>query len=1028
MNWLGKYKANLDCAARTITVTTSSGEIVEYWSAQSRPPSPSMPHSPELLLCLMEGLSPPEIQDIHVVCDFPDVFPEELPGMPPDRSVEFVIELLPGTAPVAKKPYRMPVEELALLKEQIDELLAKEFIRPSSSPWGCPVLFVKKRDSTVPRLVSDYRPLNAVTVKNKYPIPRINDLLDQLAGATVFSKMDLRSGYHQIKIREQDIPKTAFVTRYGSYEYTVMSFGLTNAPATFMRLMNSVFMDYLDKFVVIYIDDILVYSKTDEEHAEHLRLILTRLREHRLYAKFSKCEFWLDNLVFLGHVISASGVAVVPDKVQTIMDWVTPMSVKDIRSFLGLAGYYRRFIEGFSKIAKPLTNLLKKDTRFVWTDQAEESFKTLKAKLTSAPVLALPDASKDFVVFCDASLQGLGCVLMQDGHAVAYASRQLKPHEQNYPTHDLELAAVVYALKQWRPYLFGNRCEIYSDHKSLKYLFTQPDLNLRQRRWLELIKDYDVSLNYQPGKANVVADALSRKAYSNNLMVEKAQPALHEEFARLNLEIVPSGYLANLEIKSTLADQIKEAQKLDKGILNIKKNIASGKAKCFSENEAGIVYFGDRLVVPKEQNLKELILKEAHDSPLSIHPGSTKMYQDLRPLFWWTRMKREIAKYVAECDTCRRVKAEHQRPAGTLRPIAIPEWKWDEIGMDFITGLPKSPKGNDAIWVIIDRLSKVAHFLPVRVDITAAKLADLYASRIIVLHGVPKKIISDRGSLFTSKFWTSFQQAMGTRLNFSTAFHPQTDGQTERVNQVLEDMLRACVISFGKGWEKYLPFAEFSYNNSYQASLGMAPFEVLYGRKCRTPLNWSETGERQLLGPDVINEAEEKVKIIRENLKIAQSRQKSYYDKHHQEVHYEIGDKAYLRVSPLRGVRRFGIKGKLAPRYVGPFTILAKRGDLSYQLELPTNFPDVHDVFHVSQLRRCFKDPIRGVSHEELDIQADLTYREHPIRILDEAERKTRNKTTKFFKVQWSHHSEEEATWERESSLREEYPDFLPQL
>ena len=294
-----------------------------------------------------------------------------------------------------------------------------------------------------------------------------------------------------------------------------------------------------------------------------------------------------------------------------------------------------------------------------------------------------------------------------------------------------------------------------------------------------------MTLNYQPGKANVVADALSRKSYCNTLVIEKAQPALHEEFARLNLEIVPSGFLANLNITSTLEDEIKAAQQQDKGILNIKKNIESGKAKCFSVNDAGVVYFDDRLVVPKTGNVKELILHEAHESPISIHPGSTKMYQDLRQRFWWTRMKREIAKFVSECDVCRRVKAEHQRPAGTLRPIDVPEWKWDEVGMDFITGFPKSQKGNNAIWVIIDRLSKVAHFLPVRDDIRAGQLADLYMSRIVPLHGVPLRIISDHGSIFVSKFLQSFQTAMGTRLNFSTTYHPQTDGQTERVNQVL---------------------------------------------------------------------------------------------------------------------------------------------------------------------------------------------------------------------------------------------------
>ena len=285
-------------------------------------------------------------------------------------------------------------------------------------------------------------------------------------------------------------------------------------------------------------------------------------------------------------------------------------------------------------------------------------------------------------------------------------------------------------------------------------------------------------------------------------------------------------------------------------------------------------------------------------------------------------MKQDIAQYVAECDVCRRIKAEHQKPAGTLQPLAIPEWKWDKVEMDFITGFPRSQKGHDAIFVVIDRFSKVAHFLPVKETITASQLADLYVSRIVSLHGVPLEINLDRGSLFTSRFWESFQQAMGTHLSFSTAYHPQSSGQVERVNQILEDMLRACVISFGKKWEESLPYAEFSYNNSYQASLKMAPFEVLYGRKCRTPLNWSETGERPLFGPDIIQHAEEQVHIVREHLKTAQSRQKSNYDRHHKEMVYQPGEQAYLRVTPMKGTHRFGIKGKLAPRYIGPFRIL----------------------------------------------------------------------------------------------------------
>jgi hypothetical protein len=321
------------------------------------------------------------------------------------------------------------------------------------------VLFVEKKEKSL-RMCVDYHSLNEVTIKNKYPLPRIDDLFDQLKGAKYFSKVDLRSGYHQLKIRESDIPKTAFVTRYGQYEFTVMSFGLTNAPAYFMNLMNKVFMEELDKFVVVFIDDILVYSKSVEEHEQHLRVVPGKLRAHKLYAKFSKCEFWLEKISFLGHILTAEGVAVDPGKVETVSNWREPTNVSEIRSFLGLAGYYRRFIEGFSKIARPMTKLLKKEKKFNWTESCEKSFQELKRRLTTAPVLTLPDIQRDFVVYCDASRQGLGCVLMQDEKVVVYASRQLKPHEQNYPTHDLEFAAVVHALKIWRHYLIGNKCEI----------------------------------------------------------------------------------------------------------------------------------------------------------------------------------------------------------------------------------------------------------------------------------------------------------------------------------------------------------------------------------------------------------------------------------------------------------------------------------------------------------------------------------------------------------------------------------------
>jgi len=383
-----------------------------------------------------------------VVCEFSDVFPDDLPGLPPIRDMEFCIDLLPGTGPISMSFYRFAPAELVELKKQLLELQSIGFIRPSTSPWGAPALFAKKKDGSL-RLCIDYRRLNRVTIKNKYPMPRIDDLFDQLKGARCFSKIDLRSGYYQLRVREEDIPKTAFRTRYGHYEFTVMPFGLTNAPAAFMDLMNRIFRAYLDQVVIVFVDDILIYSSSEEEHEAHLRVVLQLLREHQLYAKFSKCEFWLSEVKFLGHVISDKGVTVDPEKVEAVMGWQRPKSVFEIQSFLGLAGYYRRFVEDFSRLAAPMTRLTRKGVKFVWDDSCELAFQELKSRLTSAPILVIPERGIGYTIYCDASRDGLGCVLMQDGKVVAYGSRQLKIHEKNYPTHDLELAAVVFALKSW---------------------------------------------------------------------------------------------------------------------------------------------------------------------------------------------------------------------------------------------------------------------------------------------------------------------------------------------------------------------------------------------------------------------------------------------------------------------------------------------------------------------------------------------------------------------------------------------------
>ena len=813
-----------------------------------------------------------------------------------------------------------------------------------------------------------------------------------------------------MRVQETDIPKTAFRTRYGHYEFLVMPFGLTNAPAVFMDLMNRVCKPYLDKFVIVFIDDILIYSQTQEEHGQHLRLILELLRKEKLYAKFSKCEFWIREVRFLGHVVSGKGIHVDPTKIEAIQNWETPKTPTEVRQFLGLAGYYRRFIENFSKIAKPLTALTQKDRKFDWGDTQEAAFQQLKKMLCSAPILSLPEGIEDFVVYCDASHQGLGCVLMQRDKVIAYASRQLKVHEVNYTTHDLELGAVVFALKIWRHYLYGTKSTIFTDHKSLQHIFDQKELNMRQRRWIELLNDYECEIRYHPGKANVVADALSRK--------ERVKPRRIRALT--------------MTIASSLTIQIREAQVEAMKPENVTNELLRGMDKQFELKSDGTRYFMNRIWTPKFGDYRNVVMDEAHKSRYSIHPGSDKMYLDLKKLYWWPNMKAEIATYVGKCLTCSKVKAEYQKPSGLLQQPEIPEWKWEQISMDFITKLPKTSGGYDTIWVIVDRLTKSAHFLPIKETDKMEKLTRVYIKEIVRMHGVPKSIISDRDSRFTSRFWQTLQKSLGTRLDMSTAYHPQTDGQSERTIQTLEDMLQACVIDFGNAWDVHLPLAEFSYNNSYHTSIKAAPFEALYGRKCRSPICWAEVGDTQLArdqanesrltGPEIIQETTDKIIQIRERLKAARDRQKSYADVRRKPLEFQVGDKVLLKVSPWKGVIRFGKRGKLSPRYVGPFEILARIGPVAYRLKLPQELSNVHDVFHVSNLKKCLADESLEIPLDEIQVNTRLQFIEEPVEIMDREIKRLKQSRIPIVRVRWNARRGPEFTWEREDQMKQKYP------
>ncbi|GJS86796.1 reverse transcriptase domain-containing protein [Tanacetum coccineum] len=523
---------------------------------------------------------------------------------------------------------------------------------------------------------------------------------------------------------------------------------------------------------------------------------------------------------------------------------------------------------------------------------------------------------------------------------------------------------------------------------------------MRQRRWLELLADYDCEICYHPGKANVVADALSRKKRIKPLRVRALILTVHPK----------------------LPSQILEAQNEALKEENVKNENLRGMDKSFEIRPDGTRCIKNRSWLPLFGGLRDLIMHESHKSKYSIHPGSDKMYHDIKKLYWWPNMKAIIAEYVSKCLTCSRVKAECQKPSGLLVQPEIPMWKWERITMDFVTKLPKTSTGHDAIWVIVDRLTKSAHFIPIRATDSMETLTRLYIKEIVSRHGVPISIISDRDSHFTSRFWQSLQNALGTQLDMSTAYHPETDGQSERTIQTLEDMLRACVIDFGKGWDKHLPLVEFSYNNSYHASIKAAPFEALYGRKCRSPVCWAEVGDSQLTGPEIIQETTEKIVQIRQRLQAARDRQRSYANVRRKPLEFQVGDRVMLKVSPRKGIFRFGKRGKLNPRYIGPFKILERIGPVAYRLELPEKLSSIHNTFHISNLKKCLSDESLVIPMKELQLDDKLNFVEEPVEVMDREIKQLKRSRIPIIKVRWNSKRGPEFTWEREDEIRAKYP------
>ncbi|KAJ9536696.1 hypothetical protein OSB04_un000081 [Centaurea solstitialis] len=881
--------------------------------------------------------------------EFSDVFPEELPkGLPPLRGIEHAIDLVPG-APLPNKPaYRCDPEASKELQRQIDDLIQKGYVRESISPCAVPALLVPKKDGTW-RMCIDSRAINNITIKYRFPMPRLEDMLDELHGAEIFSKIDLRSGYHQMRIREGDEWKTAFKTKQGLYEWMVMPFGLCNAPSSFMRLMNEVLRPFLNKFIVVYLDDILVYSRDKVEHAFHLRRLFEKLREQKLFGKLEKCAFMVPNISFLGYIVSNQGVKVDPEKVHAISSWLTPNNMHDVRSFHGLASFYRRFIKNFSSIMAPITELLKKTGEFEWSKSAQKAFEEIKEKLCNAPILALPDFNKLFEVECDASGVGIGVVLLQEKKPISFFSEKLSGAKLNYSNYDREFYAIVRSLDHWSHYLRPKPFVLHSDHEALKFIHGQQKLNFRHAKWVEFLQSFTFSSKYKEGKSNVVADALSRRAYL---------------LAMVDTRVIGFEHIKGLyESDNDFAQEFK------------------APTRNFTLQD-GFLFKGNKLCIPK-CGVRELLVREVHSGAIAGHFGIHKTMDLLAENFFWPKMIQDVQSVVSRCATCQKAKSTFSK--GLYTPLPVASSPWDSVSMDFIIGLPRTQRGKDSIMVVVDRFSKMAHFIPMNKTDDAQHVADLYFREIVRLHGVPRSIVSDRDSKFLSHFWKCVWRMLGTKLMFSTSHHPQTDGQTEVTNRTLGTLLRGLVSKTQKDWDVKLCHAEFAYNRSHSSTTSRSPFEVVYGVNPFLPIDLLP-----LHKDDIHVDAKKRLEVfkktceqVKERIEKMNAVYKARANKNRRQPVFKPGDLVWVHLRKERFPSKR--KNKLMPRADGPFEVLEAYGDNAYKIDLPSDFGGVSATFNVGDLSPYLDDTnLRANSLKEggNDVKSEENSFEEPVTLL----------------------------------------------
>lgn len=955
----------------------------------------------------VELLIRPDMPDSvkEVLRRYQNVFLEDLPkgAMPVRQGIhEFRIDLLPDTQPIYRPIYKLSPKELEEVRRQIEYLLDRDLIRRSKSPWGAPILFAGKKDGSL-RMCLDYRWLNARTVKNRYPLPLPEELLDRLSGKQYFTRIDLRSGYWQMPIRKQDQPRTAFRSRYGHFEFKVVPFGLSNAPPQFMAMMNDILADELDKTCVVFLDDIIIYSDSAEEHASELATILAKLQENHLYAKAKKCMVCVTELDFVGYWVSKDGITPHRSKVQAVLEWPPPKNVSDVRSYLGMVSYYRKFIRSFSDMAAPLNQLLRKNEPFVWGPQQQKSYKDLQEALSSAPVLRLADPLKKYTLATDASDYALGGVLMQESekgyYPLAFISRTLRSAEKNYDTYDKEMLGIIYALQQWRHYLEGapGGVEVWTDHQPATHLLKQKDMTRTQVRYLKqgLMQSIAPTLKYIKGKANVVADALSRNPASRGqvgaISTVEADPEVSKQWIHdLRSEEETKMTMEQLEAGKTLP----HFRLGPHGILYW----TGGKQMC-------------KIVVPRTRIRS--ILEEFHDGPIRGHPGVERTMAAIQTTYWWKRQKSTVQDYVRSCIKCQEMKNETSKQKGLLCPIPIPERKWQQVTTDLVTDLPES-KGYTAVAVFVDRLTKYCKFAPCTKEVTAEGYAQLFFDNVFRSYGLPESIISDRDPRFMSRFWTELFRMTGTKLKYSTAHHPQTDGQSEVTIRTLENTLRPYVEENPSGWAGYLAAAEFAVNNAMNHSTRTTPFYLMTGQHPRMLEPASEPSENASAAAK-INEMKVALESARQNLLASQERMRKAANQHRRDKEYSVGDKVWLSAKHLPMKAFLEIPRKIRRKFVGPFTVSEKISPVAYTLALPKDWR-IHPTFHVSR----FKDYWTSDDFPRDDFQ--------PIGELAEGEQeaeyeveaiigcKGRGRRKKYL-VKWKGYAAHENSWEPRDNL-----------